>query len=39
MDGLLELVLNTEHRSCVRHLYTNFKSRHTNKGKALKDVL
>ncbi|KAK8616093.1 hypothetical protein V6N13_017657 [Hibiscus sabdariffa] len=41
--GLIEeigdLFPNTEHRTCVRHLYTNFKSNSGFQGKALKDAL
>ncbi|KAE8677540.1 hypothetical protein F3Y22_tig00111506pilonHSYRG00172 [Hibiscus syriacus] len=41
--GLIEVVAelfpNTEHRTCVRHLYSNFKSNGHHKGKALKDQL
>ncbi|XP_039128981.1 uncharacterized protein LOC120265150 [Dioscorea cayenensis subsp. rotundata] len=39
VNALLELVPNAEHRTCVRYLYTNFKSQSTNKRKALKDCL
>lgn len=35
----MELVPNAEHRNCVSHLYTNFKSQPNTKGKALKDCL
>ncbi|KAK8705322.1 hypothetical protein V6N13_048926 [Hibiscus sabdariffa] len=39
-DGLMEAIVekfpNGEHRTCVRHLYTNFKSKHTDK--TLKDL-
>ncbi|KAE8695057.1 hypothetical protein F3Y22_tig00110745pilonHSYRG00184 [Hibiscus syriacus] len=42
-EGLVEVVAelfpNAEHRTCVRHLYSNFKSNGHHKGKALKDQL
>ncbi|KAL4369679.1 hypothetical protein GQ457_05G019940 [Hibiscus cannabinus] len=34
-----DLFPNVEHRTCVRHLYTNFKSNSGFQGKALKDAL
>ncbi|KAK8557994.1 hypothetical protein V6N13_050344 [Hibiscus sabdariffa] len=37
VDVLGELFPHSNHRTCVRNLYTNFKKQHT--GKALKDVL
>ncbi|KAK8628406.1 hypothetical protein V6N13_064113 [Hibiscus sabdariffa] len=37
-DGILmELFPYSEHRTCVRHLYNNFKLARDHKGKALKD--
>ncbi|KAL4333847.1 hypothetical protein GQ457_07G010930 [Hibiscus cannabinus] len=41
--GLIEEIAdffpNVEHRTCVRHVYTNFKSNSGFQGKALKDAL
>ncbi|KAL4353417.1 hypothetical protein GQ457_06G007570 [Hibiscus cannabinus] len=37
IDALGELFPHSNHRTCVRHLYTNFKKQHT--GKAFKDGL
>ncbi|KAK8696207.1 hypothetical protein V6N13_001344 [Hibiscus sabdariffa] len=34
-----DLFPNAEHRTCVRHLYTNFKSNNGFQGKTLKDAL
>ncbi|KAK8631685.1 hypothetical protein V6N13_028467 [Hibiscus sabdariffa] len=39
MDGISELFPNDEHRTCVRHLYLNFKNRSGFQGKTLKDAL
>ncbi|KAL4289499.1 hypothetical protein GQ457_14G002690 [Hibiscus cannabinus] len=38
VDAIAELFPHSEHRTCVRHLYTNFKSEDFNKGKHLKDL-
>ncbi|KAK8574052.1 hypothetical protein V6N13_097046 [Hibiscus sabdariffa] len=38
VDAIAELFPHSEHRTCVRHLYTNFKSKDFNKGKHLKDL-
>ncbi|KAK8612625.1 hypothetical protein V6N13_092736 [Hibiscus sabdariffa] len=37
MEAIVEIFPNGEHKTCVRHLYTNFKSKHTCK--TLKDLL
>ncbi|XP_039032820.1 uncharacterized protein LOC120168023 [Hibiscus syriacus] len=39
VEAVAELFLNVEHRTCVRHLYSNFKSNGHHKGKTLKDQL
>ncbi|KAK8714515.1 hypothetical protein V6N13_149705 [Hibiscus sabdariffa] len=39
MEGISELFPNAEHRTCVRHLYSNFKNRSGFQGKTLKDAL
>ncbi|KAK8664156.1 hypothetical protein V6N13_083956 [Hibiscus sabdariffa] len=39
VESVLEIFPNGEHRPCVRHLYSNFKSKPENQGKALKDCL
>ncbi|KAL4348850.1 hypothetical protein GQ457_17G019440 [Hibiscus cannabinus] len=39
MEGISELFPNAEHRTCVRHLYSNFKNRSRFQGKTLKDAL
>ncbi|KAK8712499.1 hypothetical protein V6N13_147738 [Hibiscus sabdariffa] len=39
VGSVLEIFPNGEHRTCVRHLYSNFKSKPENQGKALKDCL
>ncbi|KAK8663441.1 hypothetical protein V6N13_083260 [Hibiscus sabdariffa] len=39
MEGISELYPNAEHRTCVRHLYSNFKNRSGFQGKTLKDAL
>ncbi|KAL4308358.1 hypothetical protein GQ457_01G018380 [Hibiscus cannabinus] len=39
MEGISELFPNVEHRTCVRHLYSNFKNRSGFQGKTLKDAL
>ncbi|KAK8627538.1 hypothetical protein V6N13_135147 [Hibiscus sabdariffa] len=38
VDAIAELFPHSEHRTCVCHLYTNFKSEDFNKGKHLKDL-
>ncbi|KAL4291181.1 hypothetical protein GQ457_14G014140 [Hibiscus cannabinus] len=38
-EALDELFPDSEQRNCVRHIYTNFKTKETNRGKTLKDVL
>ncbi|KAL4353017.1 hypothetical protein GQ457_06G019860 [Hibiscus cannabinus] len=38
VDAIAELFPHSKHRTCVRHLYTNFKSEDFNKGKHLKDL-
>ncbi|KAK8697382.1 hypothetical protein V6N13_113533 [Hibiscus sabdariffa] len=38
VDAIAELFPHSEHRTCVRHLYTNFKSEDFNKEKHLKDL-
>ncbi|KAK8613411.1 hypothetical protein V6N13_101173 [Hibiscus sabdariffa] len=39
IEVLLELFPHSQHRKCVRHLYSNFKNVVGFKGKNLKDVL
>ncbi|KAL4291571.1 hypothetical protein GQ457_14G019510 [Hibiscus cannabinus] len=39
MEGISKLFPNAEHRTCVRHLYSNFKNRSGFQGKTLKDAL
>ncbi|KAK8701722.1 hypothetical protein V6N13_020101 [Hibiscus sabdariffa] len=39
MKSVMELFPYSEHRTCVRHLYNNFKLAGDHKGKALKDQL
>ncbi|KAK8665544.1 hypothetical protein V6N13_005710 [Hibiscus sabdariffa] len=39
MESVMELFPYSEHRTCVRHLYNNFKLAGDHKGKALKDQL
>ncbi|GMJ16053.1 hypothetical protein HRI_005274500 [Hibiscus trionum] len=39
IDSILELFPNSSSRTCVRHLYNNFKLQSQNQGKALKDAL
>ncbi|KAK8659317.1 hypothetical protein V6N13_029523 [Hibiscus sabdariffa] len=39
VEFVLEIFPNGEYRTCVRHLYSNFKSKPKNQGKALKDYL
>ncbi|KAK8614013.1 hypothetical protein V6N13_122392 [Hibiscus sabdariffa] len=39
IDSILELFPNSNSRTCVRHLYNNFKLQSGNQGKALKDAL
>ncbi|KAK8716727.1 hypothetical protein V6N13_044029 [Hibiscus sabdariffa] len=39
VESILDIFPNGEHRTCVRHLYSNFKSKPENQGKALKDCL
>ncbi|KAK8626734.1 hypothetical protein V6N13_134366 [Hibiscus sabdariffa] len=43
VEGLVEAISEVfpcaEHRTCVRHLYSNFKNRENFKGKNLKDAL
>ncbi|KAE8680401.1 hypothetical protein F3Y22_tig00111390pilonHSYRG00043 [Hibiscus syriacus] len=39
VEAVAELYPNTEHRTCVRHLYSNFKSNGHHKEKALNDQL
>ncbi|KAK8641726.1 hypothetical protein V6N13_011104 [Hibiscus sabdariffa] len=39
MDVISELFPNAEHRTCVRHLYSNFKNISGFQGKTLKDAL
>ncbi|KAK8643560.1 hypothetical protein V6N13_012849 [Hibiscus sabdariffa] len=39
VESLLDIFPNGEYRTCVRHLYSNFKSKPENQGKALKDCL
>ena len=39
LDAILNLLPNDEHKSYVRHLYTNFKKNTFLKGKVLKDCL
>ncbi|KAE8708574.1 hypothetical protein F3Y22_tig00110338pilonHSYRG00158 [Hibiscus syriacus] len=39
VEAVAELFPNAEHRTCVRHLYSNFKSNGHHKGKALNDQL
>ncbi|KAK8576535.1 hypothetical protein V6N13_032456 [Hibiscus sabdariffa] len=38
VDAIVELFPHSEHKTCVCHLYTNFKSEDFNKGKHLKDL-
>ncbi|KAK8624307.1 hypothetical protein V6N13_065654 [Hibiscus sabdariffa] len=37
--AIIDVFPYAEHRTCVRHLYSNFKLKNDNQGKALKDVL
>ncbi|KAL4386600.1 hypothetical protein GQ457_09G006940 [Hibiscus cannabinus] len=39
VDAIIDVFPYAEHRTCVRHLYSNFKLKNGNQGKALKDVL
>ncbi|KAK8689355.1 hypothetical protein V6N13_088076 [Hibiscus sabdariffa] len=39
MEAVVELFPHAEHRTCVRHLYNNFKLGGDHKGKSLKDQL
>ena len=39
VDALIDIVPNIEHKNCVRHLYTNFKTNGRHTRKALKDCL
>ncbi|KAL4354484.1 hypothetical protein GQ457_06G021110 [Hibiscus cannabinus] len=39
VESVLEIFPNGEHRTYVRHLYSNFKSKPENQGKTLKDCL
>ncbi|GMJ12330.1 hypothetical protein HRI_004902200 [Hibiscus trionum] len=39
MESVAELFPHVDHRTCVRHLYNNFKLHEQHKGKALKDQL
>ncbi|KAE8668582.1 Detected protein of confused Function [Hibiscus syriacus] len=39
VEAVEELFPNAEHKTCVRHLYSNFKSNGHHKGKTLKDQL
>ncbi|KAK8628333.1 hypothetical protein V6N13_064042 [Hibiscus sabdariffa] len=39
IDSILELFPNSNSRTCVRHLYNNFKLQSGNQDKALKDAL
>ncbi|KAK8559883.1 hypothetical protein V6N13_016616 [Hibiscus sabdariffa] len=39
VESILDIFPNGEHRTCVRHLYSNFKSKPENQGRALKDCL
>ncbi|KAK8555414.1 hypothetical protein V6N13_045945 [Hibiscus sabdariffa] len=39
VESILDIFSNGEHRTCVRHLYSNFKSKPENQDKALKDCL
>ncbi|KAK8669404.1 hypothetical protein V6N13_106835 [Hibiscus sabdariffa] len=39
VDAIIDVFPYAKHRTCVRHLYSNFKLKNGNQGKALKDVL
>ncbi|KAK8628313.1 hypothetical protein V6N13_064022 [Hibiscus sabdariffa] len=39
VDAIIDEFPYVEHRTCVRHLYSNFKLNNGNQGKALKDIV
>ncbi|KAE8735657.1 hypothetical protein F3Y22_tig00000340pilonHSYRG01097 [Hibiscus syriacus] len=39
VEAMMHVLPNAEHRTCVRHLYSNFKNNAQFKGKNLKDAL
>ncbi|KAK8713662.1 hypothetical protein V6N13_148873 [Hibiscus sabdariffa] len=39
IEAMTQVFPSAEHRTCVRHLYSNFKNRENFKGKNLKDLL